>query len=105
MLGRFLRLGLNVELAREANLFRIIDGHVEELREMLKFSLHVGVPQVVVTLSATPECVTLTAQLLGDFERLLNLRGSEGERLAIRARRGAMHVPAVAEKIGGSPEQ
>jgi hypothetical protein len=59
----------------------------------------------VVTLAAAPKRVTLTAQLLGDFECLLNLRGSEGERVAIGTRRGAVHVPAIAKQIGRAPEQ
>ena len=43
MLGRLLRLGLDVELALEADLLLVIDRHVEESREVVELALHVGV--------------------------------------------------------------
>ena len=59
MLGRLLGLGLDVELAGEADLLGVVDGHVQELREMLELALHVRVPQVLVAFAAAPERVAL----------------------------------------------
>ena len=83
MLGRLLRLRLDVELAREADLLGVVDGHVQEAGEVLELALHVGVPQILVAFAAAPERVAGAAELLGDFERLLHLRGGEGERLGV----------------------
>ena len=105
MLGRLFRLGLDVELAGEADLLGVVDGHVEEAGEVLELALHVGVPQILVAFAAAPERVAPAAEFLGDFERLLHLRGGEGERLGVRAGRRAVHVAAVAEQVGGAPEQ
>ena len=45
VLGRLLRLRLDVELALEADLLLVLDGHVQELREVIELALHVGVQQ------------------------------------------------------------
>ena len=47
VLGRLLGLGLDVELAREADLLGVVDGHVQEAGQMIELALHVGVPQVL----------------------------------------------------------
>ena len=89
VLGRFLRLGLDVELPLKADLLLVIDGQVEELAQVIHLAAHVGVEERLVTLAAAPEDVALAAQLLGDFERLLDLRGGVGEDLGPGRGRGA----------------
>src|SRR4029078_1432736 len=89
----------------ETDLLRVVDRHVEELGQVLELALHVGVPQIVVAFAAAPKCVTTAPEFLGHFESLLYLSGSECKRLAVRARRSAVHIEAVNEEIGGAPEQ
>ncbi len=72
---------------------------------MVELALHVGVPQVLVAFAAAPERVAAAAEFLGDFERFLHLRGGKGERVGVRAGRGAVHVAAVAEQVGRAPQQ
>ena len=57
VLGRLLRLRLDVELAVEADLLGVIDGHVQEPGQVIELALHVGVPQVLVAFAAAPEDV------------------------------------------------
>jgi hypothetical protein len=64
VLGRLLRLGLDQELALEADLLRVIDRHVQERGEVLLLALQVGVEQRLVALAAAPEDVVLAAELL-----------------------------------------
>ena len=59
VLGRFLRLGLDVELAGEADLLCVVDGHVQELREVVELALHVGVPQSRDSLRGRPRTCSL----------------------------------------------
>ena len=80
VLGRLLGLRLDVELALEADLVRIVDRHVQKLGEVLQLALHVGVPEILVSFAATPERVARAVELLGDFERLLHLGGGVGKR-------------------------
>ena len=54
VLGGFFGLRLDVELAFEADLFFVGDGHVEELGEVFQLTLHVGVPEGGVTFAAAP---------------------------------------------------
>ena len=105
MLGRLLRLGLDVELAREADLLGVVDGHVEEAGEVVELALHVGVPEILVAFAAAPEGVACAAEFLGDFERLLHLRRGEGEHVGVRAGGRAVHEAAVAEQVRRAPEQ
>ena len=105
VLGRLLRLGLDVELALEADLLGVIDGHVQEAGQVIQLALHVGVPQVLVALAAAPEDVARAAQLLGDFERLLHLGRGEGEHVGIAAGGRAVHVARIAEQVGRAPQQ
>ena len=105
VLGRLLRLRLDVELALEADLFGVVDGHVEELGEMIELALHVGVPQILVAFAAAPEHVAVAAEFLGHFERLLHLGGGVGKGLGVAARGRAVHVARIAEEIGRAPEQ
>ena len=83
MLGRFLRLRLDVELAFEADLLGVVDRHVQEPGEVVELALHVGVPEVLVAFAAAPEHVAIAAELVRHFERLLHLGGGEGEHLGV----------------------
>ena len=105
VLGRLLRLGLDVERAGEADLLLVVDGHVEEPGEVVELALHVGVEQGRVALAAPPEGVARAAQVVGHLHRLLDLRGGEGEDVEVRAGRRPVHVAGVAEEVGRAPEQ
>ena len=97
MLGRFLGLRLDVELAFEADLLLVIDGHVQELGEMFQLALHVGVQQRGVTFAAAPEDVADAAEFVRDFHRLLHLGGGIGEDVGIAARGRAVHEARIAK--------
>ena len=103
--GRLLWLGLNVELAGEADFLFIIHGHVEEAGEVVELALHVGVEQGGVALAATPEGVALAAEAVGDFHGFFHLGGGVGVNLGVRAGGGALLIARVDEKAGGAPEQ
>ena len=64
VLGRLLGLGLDVELAREADLLGVVDRHVHEAGQVIELALHVGVPEVLIAFAAAPEDVAHAAQLL-----------------------------------------
>ena len=57
VLRRLLGLGLDVELPGEANFLCVVDRHVEEAGQMIEFALHVGVPEILISLAASPEGV------------------------------------------------
>ena len=105
VLGRLFGLGLDVELALEADFLGVVDGHVQELGEVVELALHVGVPEVLITFAAAPEDVAGAVELLGDFERFLHLRRGVGKDVGVAAGGRAVHVARVAEQIGGAPEQ
>ena len=105
VLGRLLRLGLDVEGAGEADLLLVIHGHVEEAGHVVELPLHVGVQERRVALASPPEGIAGTAQLVRQLERLLDLRGGVGEGVEIRAGGRAVHVAGVGEEVGRPPEQ
>ena len=105
MLGRLFRLGLDVELALEADLLGVVDRHVQELGEVVELALHVGVPEILVAFAAAPEDVAGAVEFLGDFEGLLHLRRGVGEDLGVAARGRTVHVARIAEQVGRAPEQ
>ena len=45
MFGGFLGFRLDIEGSLEADLLFVIDGHVQELRKVLNFPFHVGIPE------------------------------------------------------------
>jgi hypothetical protein len=64
VLGRLLRLGLDEELALEADALGVVDRHVDERGEVVLLALQVGVEERLVTLAAAPEDVVFAAELL-----------------------------------------
>ena len=78
---------------------------MQEAREVIELSLHVGVPETCIAFAAAPEGVALAAELVGHFKRLLHLRGGVGKDIGVRAGRGAVHEARVCKQAGGSPEQ
>ena len=105
MLGGLAGLGLEVKLAGEADLLRVVDGHVHEPGQVVDLPLHVGVPEALVALAATPERIARTAERVGDLHRFLHLCGGIGEDLGVAAGGGAMHVPRIREEVGRAPEE
>jgi hypothetical protein len=105
VLRGLLRLGLDEELALEADALGVIDRHVEEGGEVVLLALEVGVEERLVALAAAPEHVVLAAELLGDIQGLLHLRGGVGEDVGVGVRRCAAHVARVREEVGRAPEE
>ena len=105
MLGGFLGLGLDVELALEADALGVVDRHVEEAGQVLLLPFQVGVEERLVALAAAPERVAVAAELMGHLHRLLHLRGRVGEDVGVGVCRRAAHVARVGEEVGGAPEE
>ena len=105
VLGRFLGLGLEIELPLEADLPGVVDGHVHELGQVVELALHVGVPESLVAFAAAPERVAFAAEFLGHFQGLLHLGRGVGEGVGIGARGGAVDIARIAEEIGRAPQQ
>ena len=57
VLGRLLRLGLDVELALEADLLLVVHRHVQERAEVVHLALQVGVQQRACSLRGRPRNV------------------------------------------------
>ncbi len=77
------RLGLDVELAVEADAFFVINGQVQQAREVIQLALHVRVQQGGVTFAAAPEDVALATQLVRGIQGGLDLGGGVGEDVGI----------------------
>lgn len=71
-------LRLDVEGTLEADFLGVIHGHVKQAGEIIELALHVGIKKGGIAFAATPENIAETAELVGDFERLLYLSGSVG---------------------------
>ena len=105
VLHRLAGLGLEVELAREADLPRVFHRHVHEPGEMVELPLHVGVPEALVTFAAAPERVAGAAETMCDLHRLLHLGRRVGEDLGVGAGGRSVHVAGIREQVGRAPEQ
>ena len=105
MLGRFFRLGLDVELAFEADLLFVIHGQVQEFGQMLLFAFHVRVEQRRVAFAPAPERVAFAAEFVRDFHRLLHLRGGKGENVGVAARARAVNEARIGKQVRRAPEQ
>ena len=106
LVGRgFARLGLDEELALEADLLRVIDGEMQERGEVIELTLHVGVDQRGVAFAAAPEDVTFAAEGLGGLERVADLAGAVGEHVGVGRGARALRVARVGEETGGAPEE
>src|SRR5690606_29009984 len=93
--GGFARLGFDVELAGEADLFLVVDRHVEERGEVVEFALQVGVEQGGVAFAAAPEGVAFAAEGVGGVDGGLHLGGGVGEDIEMGRGAGALGVAGV----------
>ena len=105
MLRRLLRLGLEQELPLESDRLGEIDRQMHEPGQVIQFAFHIGVVEIGIPFTASPENIIGTPQLMGDFDRLFDLGGRVGEDVGIGARGGPMHVPRMREQIGRPPQQ
>ena len=105
VLGRLHRLGLDQQLALEADLRLVLGDEVQEPGELVALPPEVRVEQGVVALAAAPQDVVLPAEALGDLEHVLDLRRGEGEHLGIGVGRRARLVARVREQVGGAPQE
>ena len=81
--GWLLGFGFEQELAGEANLLRIIHGHMHELGEMIELALHICVKPALIAFAAAPEHVVFAAQFLGDLEHFLHLTRCVGKDVGV----------------------
>ena len=88
-----------------ADLLLVVRGHSHEAAHVVQLLSGKTVEDALVALATAPEHVVLAAELLGDLHALLHLRGRIGEHVGIRVGGRAVHVDAVAEHVGGAPEE
>ena len=103
VLGRLHRLGLDEELALEADLGLVLRDQVQESGELRAFAAKVRVQKRVVTLTTAPQHVVLATQAQSDFHHVLDLRGGVGEHLRIWIRGSPGLEAAVREQVGRAP--
>ena len=94
VLGRFLRLGLDVELPCEADLLGVVDRHVEETAPDGRVRASCRCSRGSDSLRGHPRTCSLAAEFVGDFQRLLHLGGRVGEDVGVGAGGGTVHVAA-----------
>ncbi len=103
--GRLAGFWFDVELAFEADLLFVVDGHVEEGGEVFDLPLHVGIEEGGVAFAAAPERVAGAAEAFGDVHGFLDLSGGVGEDVGVRGGGSALAVAWVGEEAGGAPEE
>ena len=103
--GRFLGLGLNVELAFEADLFLVVYRHVEKCGQMIHLAFELGIPECGISFPSSPEGVPLASKGFGDFNCLFHLCCCIGKHISIAAGGSPMHVTGMAKEAGRPPEQ
>ena len=89
MLGWFLRLGFDQQLALETDRVLVFGDHGHEARQLIGFLLHTGVMQRLVTFASAPQDVVVASQLLGDVEHVADLCSGVGEHVGVRVGGGA----------------
>ena len=77
----------------------LTDNHFEEGGQVVQLCLHIAVDEGVVALPAPPEDEVLSAESLGHFHALLDLRRSVSRHAGVATRGGAQHEPAFEIKI------
>src|SRR5690606_7016558 len=75
VLGWFLRLGFDEDLAGEADLFGMLDDEVQEAGHLVLLLPDLGVEEGFVALAAAPEHIVLAAQFMGQLEHGFYLTG------------------------------
>ena len=105
VLGRLARLGLDEQRSLEADLVLVLHRHGQEAAHLLVFPRKIGVEQRFVALASAPQHVVPAAQAVGRFEAGADGGGGEGEHVGIGIGRGASHIAAVLEEVGGAPQQ
>jgi hypothetical protein len=101
----FARLGLDVERSVKSNFLLMIDRHVQEGRQMIELTFHVGVDQGCISLPSSPEGISQATELVGAFDGLLHLGGSVGIDIELRRGGGSLGIAQVGKEAGRSPEQ
>ena len=84
MLGRLVRLGLDQDRAREADLVLVLDHHRQEAAEIVLLALHIGVEDGVIAFAPAPQHVVGAAQAMRGFERIAHLQRRPRRRLRDR---------------------
>ena len=105
MLCWFFWLGFKQELSFEADLLGIVDCHVHEPGQVIQFTLHVCVVEVVITFAATPEDIVFATKFQRDFQSFLDLSGCESEDIGVAGGCSSVHEARMREHVCCSPQQ
>ncbi len=105
VLGRLVGLGLDQDGPLEADPVLVLHHQAQEAAELVQLLAQVGVQDGVVALAAAPQHIVGAAEPVGRLDHLAHLQGGPGGDLGIGIGGRAGHVAAVAEQVGGAPEQ
>ncbi len=105
VLHRLHRLGLDQEIALEADAASVVARQGEEARQVLLLAPHLRVVQARIPLATAPEHVVLPAQRHRRLQRRLDLHRRARHHVEIRVGRRAIHVARMREQIGRAPQQ
>ena len=103
--GRLPRFGLDPEFAGEADFFFPVHGHAQQGGQLIKFPLHVRIPERGIPLASAPENISASAQMLGDRNGFFDLGRRVGEHWKAGRGSGPLGKARVGEKAGCSPKQ
>ncbi len=105
VLHRLHRLGLDQEIALEADAASVVARQSEEARQMLLLAPHLRVVQARIALATAPEHVVLPAQGHRRLQRRLDLHRRARHHVEIRVGRRTVHIARMREQIGRAPQQ
>ena len=105
MLGRLLRLRLDVEIAVEANASAVVHSQMHQARHVVKLKTHIGVEERFIALAAAPEDVALAAELNGCVDRSLDLCSSISKDVCGRRCARTVHEARMIEALCGTPQE
>ena len=105
VLRRFMRLGLDQELALETDLLLVVNCQLKKLRKLFLLLAQLGVEQRFISLAPAPEDVVFAAQFVGRVDRMLQLRRSISKDMNIRIGARSVSVARIGKKIGRAPKQ
>ena len=105
VLGRFSRLGFNQDRAFETDFVFVLHHHVQEAAHLIQLMADARVQQRLIAFATAPQHVVFTTQLERGIHRFFHLQCRQRKNFGIRIGGGARHEAAVAEQVGGAPQQ
>ena len=95
VLHGFFRFGFDIKISLKAYASAVIHRHTHKARCIFLFEFHVGIEKRFIAFPAAPKHVTAPAELDGNIQSLLDLRG--GKAIYVRAvcRARTVHITRI----------